>query len=228
MMNQERSTRWTWAGTALLPLLLMALLVGAGLRGASAQDATPDAEPQDTPPALGEEAGRPAHIHSGTCEGGGVGPVVQTLNALTAPAGDEEGQENAAVVESSFTSVPLALDDILAVDHVVNVHFSFEEFDFYIACGEIGGAVDEAGSLAVGLREANESGFSGVAFLSPDPANPAATNVSVFLAEGLNEGQETSAAASPVAVQGTEVAEATEEADGGDADEGDADATPAT
>jgi hypothetical protein len=224
MIDRIRSPRWAWLGVALMPLLLVALVVGGGIGTAGAQDATPaDASPQDTPPALTEEeAGRPAHIHSGTCEGGGVGPVVQALNNILAPEGEAAGQDNAVTAESSFTTVPLTIDDILAVDHVVNVHLSFDEFETYIACGEIGGVTDEDGNLIIGLKEANESGFTGIAFLSPG-ADDASTDVSVFLAEGLTEGTETSPAASPLAVAADEAAEATAQAEGAEEED---EATP--
>ena len=219
MVERARSMRWTWLGAALMPLLLVALVAGAGIGTTAAQDATPEASVQDTPPALSaEEGGRPAHIHAGTCEGGGVGPIVQMLNNLTVPEGEAEGQANALPAESSFTSVPLTLDDILDADHVVNVHLSGEDFDLYIACGEIGGVVDETGSLSIALKQANGSGFSGVAVLSPDAADATSTNVSLFLTEGAVLDTDTSAAASPVAVQATEAAEAEGDEEGSDED----------
>ncbi len=226
MTDCGRSTGWTWRGAAGTAVLFLALTGGAGIGSAVAQDATPDPEARSSPPATGEEAGRPAHIHSGTCEGGGVGPIVQALNNVAAPEGDAEGQERGVTAESSFTSVPLALEDILAVDHVINVHLSGEEFETYIACGEIGGVIAEDGTLAVGVREANESGFTGIAFLAPDATNPDATNVSLFIAEGLGEGNEVSLAGTPLAVQATEAAEATEEAEGDDEAEEDEEGTP--
>ncbi len=209
MKERRLTTRWTWLGALLLPLLTLALVFGGGNATVAQDDASPEAQPQDTPPAMtAEEAGRPAHIHSGTCEGGGVGPVVQALNNVVAPQGDAEGQEGAVNAEQSFTSVPLTLDDILAVDHVVNVHFSGEDFDFYIACGEIGGVRDDAGNLAIALKEANNSGFAGVAYLSQG-ADAASTDITLFLVEGLTAiDTDTSPAASPIAVQGTEEAEA--------------------
>ena len=213
-MKERRSTaRWTWLGALLLPLLALALVFGGSTATVAQDDATPEAQPQDTPPALtAEEAGRPAHIHSGTCEGGGVGPVVQALNNVVAPEGDVEGQQLAVNADQSFTSVPLTLDDILEVDHVVNVHLSGEDFDFYIACGEVGGVRDDAGNLAIALKEANNSGFAGVAYLSQG-ADDASTDVTLFLVEGLTAlNTDTSPAASPIAVQATEEAETEEDA----------------
>lgn len=208
MTARGRSSRWSWLGAALLPLLAVALVVGAGI-GTTTQDVPPEASFQDTAPALSAGAvGRLAHIHPGTCEGGGGGPIVQALTNVVLPAGEEEGQANALPAEHSFTSVPLSLDDILAVDHVVDVHLSGEGFDRSIACGEIGGARDNLGSRSIALTQANESGFTGVAVLSPEIANPATTNVSLFLTEGAVLDTDTSAAGNPIAVRATEEAEA--------------------
>ena len=96
--------------------------------------------------------------------------------------GDRVGQARRAIpAESSFTSVPLTLDAILGADHVVNVHLSAEEIDTYIACGEIGGMLTPEGAVIIGLRELNNSGFTGIAYLAPG-ADGASTDVSVFVA----------------------------------------------
>ena len=180
MEQKERSNRWILAGMVLVPALAVGLLMGGGFGGSTvAQDATPRA-------GRGAQAAvaRPAHIHSGTCEEGELGEIVFPLTELTAPAGEAVGQRRRAVVaESSFTSVPAPLETILADPHAINVHLSAEEIGTYIACGEIGGAVDPAtGAVAVGLRELNGSGFTGIAYLAPG-ADGASTDVSVFVAE---------------------------------------------
>ena len=92
------------------------------------------------------------------------------------------GQAAATVAESSFTTVPLAMADILAADHVVNVHMSADQIDVYIACGEIGGVLDANGALVIGLGEYEGSGFTGIAYLAPS-ADGVSTDVSVFVAE---------------------------------------------
>jgi hypothetical protein len=147
-----------------------------------AQDATPGAA--EVSPA------RPAHIHTGTCDE--IGEVVAPLTDLTgATGGDRVGQARRAIpAESSFTSVPLTLDAILGADHVVNVHLSAEEIDTYIACGEVGGVLSPEGAVIIGLRELNNSGFTGIAYLAPG-ADGASTDVSAFVAPtqgGRNRG----------------------------------------
>ena len=141
-----------------------------------AQDATPEAGGGAAPP-------RPVHIHSGNCED--LGDVVQPLTDLTGAAGAPVGQADlAAMAESSSTNVPLTLDAILGADHAINAHLSAEEIGTYIACGEIGGTLTDQGALIVGLRESQDSGFTGIAFLLPNP-DGVSTDVSVFIAPVL-------------------------------------------
>ena len=143
-----------------------------------AQDATPEASPAAA-------LSRPAHIHTGTCDN--VGEVVQPLQDLTAPVGTAAGQANAVVAETSFTNVPMTLDQMLASDHVINVHTSADQIDVYIACGALGGVLDANGALVIGLGPQDGSGFQGIAYLSPG-ADGASTDVSVFIAEGEDTG----------------------------------------
>ena len=157
----------------------LAGMVALGGPAAWAQDATPQAAEPTVP--------RPAHIHTGTCRE--VGEVVAPLTDLTGAAGgDRVGQARRAIsAESSFTSVPLALDAILGDDHVVNVHLSADEIETYIACGEIGGMLTPEGAVIIGLRELNNSGFTGIAYLAPG-ADGASTDVSVFVAPTIGGG----------------------------------------
>jgi hypothetical protein len=142
------------------------------ISSAVAQDATPVAQPIS--PA------RPAHIHSGNCVE--LGDVVVPLTDLTAAVSEDVGQaDRATPAESSFTTVPLPLDAILGADHAINIHLSAERIDTYIACGEIGGVVDASGALVIGLREESDSGYTGIAFLTPG-ADGASTDLSVFIA----------------------------------------------
>jgi hypothetical protein len=161
------------------------------------------------PTVAATDAGRPAHIHTGTCNA--LGGVVQPLTNLVNGAGgvtadgdlddlvdatDDETEPTPGaevdvtdlveagpvLAEYSFTSVPLALTDILAGEHAVNVHESTENISTYIACGEIGGTPDANGSVVIGLRELSDSGFTGIAVLTAS-ADGASTDVSVFIAQ---------------------------------------------
>jgi hypothetical protein len=171
--------------------LLLGAMIAAGGAGVLAQDATPvDTEATATTAVTG----RPAHIHSGTCDA--LGDVVAPLTDLTLAGGGTgtnmttmTGMTGVIPAEYSFTTVPLALDDILSADHAINVHESAANIGNYIACGDLtGGTVDANGSLVVGIKELNGSGFTGIAVLSPNAADAATTDVSVFIAQNLSQG----------------------------------------
>lgn len=169
---RSRSAWQTLGQKVVAPMMIASLAVGSMALAAIAQDATPEATPT-------ADASRPAHIHTGSCDE--VGEVVVPLENLVLPTGTAAGHTDAVLAETSFTSVPLTLDAILAEDHVVNVHMSADEIDVYIACGEIGGVLDANGALVIGLAEQDGSGYEGIAFLSPN-ADGVSTDVSVFIA----------------------------------------------
>lgn len=156
---------------SMLALALMLLLTGAviGQHRVSAQDDTP----------------HPAHIHAGTCDqlGDVVFPLVDVSPAAlvdgTSMAGERVGAADAIPVQISGTTVPASLADILAAPHAINIHESAENIGNYIACGNIGGTMIATASLAIGLGELNDSGYSGIATLV-DNGN-GSTSVSVYL-----------------------------------------------
>jgi hypothetical protein len=158
-------------------LLLLGGLIFSGAGSMLAQEATP---------AEGEPS-RPAHIHTGTCDT--LGDIVGPLNNLTAAEGTPAGETDIAEVQYSFTSnVPVSLDDAFASPHAVNVHLSNPEIQVYIACGNVGGVVDSNGTLVVGLRELNNSGYSGIAVLTRNASDPTTTDVSAFIGKDLSGG----------------------------------------
>ena len=121
-----------------------------------------------TPMADMASAAHPAHIHTGTCEE--LGEVAIPLDELTMPAdGETMGAESALPIVMSRTVVDVPFEEIVSGGHAINVHESADAIDVYVACGDIGGMVqeDENGEagLVIGLRELNESGYSGVAWL---------------------------------------------------------------
>jgi hypothetical protein len=125
--------------------------------------------------AVHEENEYPAAIHAGSCEA--PGDVVFQLPDLTllpedAPEGEERvGAPLAQVVHGlpDDTALDATVDDLLAEDHVVAV-FDPEDDTQIIACGPIGAYSfgDDQESLAIGLREFNESNYTGVAFFGRD------------------------------------------------------------
>ncbi len=195
-------------GAAAL-LLLGGTLVGAatfGVAGGRAQEETP---------------ARPSHVHEGDCDEPGA--IVQPLNNLTAPGQETIGNDEAVVAEAAFTNIPLSLDEMVAEDHSIKVHLSREEIQVYLACGDIGGTLDQDGALIVGLKEQDGSGYTGIAYLRP-LAN-GTTDTSVIIAEVIpgadgpaGGGQD--AAGTPAArAEATAPADETEEAAAGDVEE---------
>ena len=107
---------------------------------------------------------RPAELLAGTC--GSPGEVVVPLANLVYASGDLLGQTGATPVEQSGTVVQFAIADFLAADHVVVVRES-PAVGTVVACGDIGGALNPDGTLAVGMQSMNGSGLSGVAYFTP-------------------------------------------------------------
>jgi hypothetical protein len=132
-------------------------LIVLGLVGAAALVATPAA-------AQMVAVDRPAAVQTGTCAG--LGEMVVELANLVITTGDPQGQLGATPVEQSGTVVPYTIADFLAADHAVTVQESTQSATI-VACGEVGGALNPDGTLAVGMRGLNGSGLSGVAYFTP-------------------------------------------------------------
>jgi hypothetical protein len=145
---------------ALLTTLCACVLVVSG--GASDSLAQEEATAQ-----------RPADIRVGTCAS--LGDVVMPLASLAVPTGEALGQDGATPAEQSVTTLPLLLDDILATGHALAVHASPEQVGTPVACGEIGGALSEDGSLAIGLNAMNGGKISGAAYFAPTPEGDGTT-----------------------------------------------------
>jgi len=136
------------------------------------EGAAPATAPAGPPPA------RPVTLRAGSCDA--LGSVIETMTDATYPTGDREGQPSAVVAETSFTRVPRFLDDLLAGTFAIEVAASHDDPDTSIACGNVGGILDEIGGFVIGLQEANGSGYNGVAYLAGED-ELGRTNISVFL-----------------------------------------------
>jgi hypothetical protein len=149
---------------------------------------------------------RPSHIHDGDCDE--LGKIIQPLNSLTEPSGPTLGNSDAVVAEAAFTNIPQTLDELLATDHALKVHLSKEQIQTYLACGDIGGKLDANGALIVGLKELDNSGYTGIAYLQP--AGNGTTNVSVLIAKVIpgHNGAPATAQAAPAATQAASTATA--------------------
>jgi hypothetical protein len=167
--------------TAVVAAGMTVFLVGGGL----AQDATPTAGNEYAPYA--------AHLHQGTCAEPSGEPVA-VLAQLELPSwvGELASGQATAINPADFgnapipvavstTEVSVPITDIVSGKHALTVELSDPnnpEDD--VACGDIGGVVDENGDLFVGLDEANGSGHNGVAWLHDNSGT--STTVVVFLA----------------------------------------------
>jgi hypothetical protein len=108
---------------------------------------------------------RPAEVVSGTCLS--LGDVVVPLAHLVITAGDPQGQLVATPVEQSGTVVEFDVADFLTTDHAIVVRESPADTALLVSCGEVGGAMNPDGTLAIGMRSMNGSGLSGVAYFTP-------------------------------------------------------------
>ena len=150
---------------------------------------------------------RPSHIHVGGCDE--LGEVVQPLTNLTVPSGELLGSGDAVIAEAAFTNIPQPLSAFLEEDHALKVHLSRDQIQVYLACGDIGGTVDADGALIVGMKELDDSGYAGIAYLVP--AGNGGTNISVMIAEVNAVGDE--AAAQPAGAAETPAAAAAADAE---------------
>jgi hypothetical protein len=114
-----------------------------------------------------EVVDRPAELRTGTCLS--PGELVMSLAHLVVASGNLQGQPGAQPVEQSGTVVPYTVNQLLAADHIVTVQKSPAEREVMVACGEVGGALNPDGTLAIGMRGFNSSGLSGIAYFTPNP-----------------------------------------------------------
>ncbi len=138
-----------------------------------------------------------ADVYVGDCEG----DLDEALVPLTDPVpatGPSVGQATAAVTATSFTTIPVALDQLLDAEHAIGIQR--DGADSILACGELGGNLNEQGALVIGVRGRDDSGVTGVVYLAPSAAGPSQTDISVLLVTagtGADE-QETTAQDEPV------------------------------
>lgn len=107
---------------------------------------------------------RPTHIHTGRCPV--PGPIVGPLSDVAPSVGVTVGAPGAIVVESSRSTSDWTLSELVASDHVVAVHLSYDQMETIIACGDIGGPMRSATELVIGLGPVGGSGYSGIAVIA--------------------------------------------------------------
>jgi hypothetical protein len=150
-----------------------------GTATVAAQDATQTPTPaQAQAPATSAFATYPAAIHEGTCQQPNKEPAYKAGDVK--PFTDDSGKPidqsqyqgvltGPPVLTTTETSIDANFDDLVNKDnpHVLIVHQSADQFDTYIACGELGGPVQDD-QLVVALRPENNSGFAGTALIKKD------------------------------------------------------------
>ena len=170
---------WRWAALAALALAL------AMSASAFAQSPTPGGTPAPA-------TALPAHIHAGTCATLGAVKYPLTDVALApeaTPTAMQPSMMHASEVLTSVTTVDVALSDLLAGTYAINIHESAQTMQTSVACGEIVGELRlhmrsaAPPGLVIPLRELNNSGYAGVAWL--EPTADGKTTVTIFLGQGL-------------------------------------------
>lgn len=120
-----------------------------------------------------------AEIIQGTCDTASGTTVFELLEVSDADG--VVGVPPAALVARSVTTVRSALDDLLGDRHSIAVRVSADD-PTLVACGEIGG-IRDGDELAVGLRERNDSGFSGISVIRGADES---SLVYIYLGRGLS------------------------------------------
>jgi len=129
-----------------------------------------------------QSAGLEGAVHQGTCDR--IEDSVSDLTPSLLGVGEHRGSSEAIPAVSSFSTIPLSLDALLANDHVVT---ATEPGGDIVACGEIGGTRTDSGALIIGLKPSEDSAIAGIAYLAPT-GDPSQTDVSLFVAgESLAE-----------------------------------------
>lgn len=117
----------------------------------------------------------------GTCQD--PGEFMQTLTPMTLPYGEFAGAEVAAPAEASLTTLGASLDELLAEDHLLAV-YDEDDLQVSLACGNIGGLLNDDGSIAIALAPQNGSLYSGIATLTPD--GDRVVQINAYLAPDLD------------------------------------------
>ncbi len=137
-----------------------------------------------------------AEIIQGACDAADGTTVFELLEVSDADG--VVGVPPAALVARSVTTVRAPLDDLVGERHSIVVRVSAED-PTLVACGEIGG-IRDGDELAVGLRERNDSGFSGISVIRGADES---SLVYIYLGRGLS-----TITTAPAAVNSTVIATA--------------------
>lgn len=129
--------------------------------------------------AAAQDGAYPAAIYSGGCDEPGA--LVADLTPAAVPVGEPVGREDAVTAAQSRTSLDVPLADLAEAGWSLFVADP-KNPNVDLACGSIGGVFDGSGSLVVGLIPIDDSGVSGIGYLSPSAAG---TDLSLFVIDEM-------------------------------------------
>lgn len=134
-----------------------------------------------TPASGAGDVAHPVHIHAGTCAE--LGEVIVPLADVAYPQGEQMGSPDAVNATVSLNMIDMPLADLLAGEYAVNVHESADDIGTYIACGDLGGIIeqgDDGDEIRFVLHPLNDSGHTGIAFFAADGEQ---TQVNIMMIE---------------------------------------------
>lgn len=120
-----------------------------------------------------------AEIIEGACDAASGNTVFELLEVSDADG--VVGVPPAALVARSVTTVRSPLDDLIGERHSIAIRVSAGD-PTLVACGEIGG-IRDGDELAVGIKERNDSGFSGISVIRGADES---SLVYIYLGRGLS------------------------------------------
>ena len=162
----------------------------------------------------------PARIYPGVCGQLGAEPAFDLID-IGAPGAQgtaapetstPAGAASAVPVRYSTTIVDALLTDLTASDYAIDVRLDEADPATSVVCGDIGGILAGPApgtELAIGLPQANASGYTGVAWLRDEGEQ---TVVNLFIAAGLAGGG-VGAATTPATTETATTADTTAAAD---------------
>ena len=157
----------------------------ADVQADATETATETATADATTEVATEERINRAGLFGGSCDSLTNSILLTELQSLR-PA----SQEETGVVESSETTVPVPIDELVNGENMAIVFYDDPSGDVAIpvACGQLVGEPDDTSSVVVDLQAMNNSDSAGTVTLTPAEEDPTQTKVLVTLGDIPAEG----------------------------------------
>jgi hypothetical protein len=120
----------------------------------------------------------PASLYSASCANLDEATSAEPLSFLWIVDGEPGGSPDALQAASGYTELSMTVEDVLNGQYAIAV---MDEDQNVIACGDVGGVLNQEGGLSIGLAEVDDSGAAGVAYLAPRGAEGEATGITTFI-----------------------------------------------